>query len=69
MKNREMSKIIDEICINEYLVLKLDSMPKAPHKKYRIDGVDFEPIPVYDAINCIAIISYGHFIGNTVEFI
>lgn len=69
MENREKSKIIDEICINGYAILKLDFMPETLHEKYRIDGFDFDPVPVYDAENCIAVKSYDNFIGKTVEFV
>lgn len=69
MEKRDMSKIIDEIHVGGYAVLKLDFVPKTLHKKYRIDGLDYDPVPAYDAENCIAVRSYDHFIGKTVEFI
>lgn len=64
-----MSKIIDEFRVGKYVVLKLDTMPQAKHRKYKIDSVEFEPVPIYDTHQCIAIESDENFIGKTVEFI
>ncbi len=64
-----MSKVVDEFKLGRYAVLKLDGMPKTRHRKYKIDGVEFEPIPIYDTYQCIAIEAEGSFLGKTVEFI
>ncbi|MBS5285141.1 MAG: hypothetical protein ACLRVB_05605 [Blautia sp.] len=65
-----MSRVVDEFRISQYAVLKLDKMPDEEHQKYRIDGIDFQPVPIYDMPDCIAIQSErGDFIGKTVEFV
>lgn len=64
-----MSKVIDEFHINQYAVLKLDRMTEKLFRKYRIDDIEFEPVPIYDMPQCIAIQSDKSFIGATVEFI
>jgi hypothetical protein len=51
-------------------MLSLDGpVPMKEHKKYRIDGVEYDIVPVYDISNSIAIIASGTFVGKTVEFI
>lgn len=66
-----MRKIVSQFRIaDKYTVLRLDGpIPMRPYRKYRIDGVAFEPVPVYDLPNCIAISEYREFVGKTVEFI
>lgn len=64
-----MSRVIDEFRINQYTVLKLDVMPTKIYKKYRIEGVDLEPVPLYDMPQCIAVLSEQSFIGKVVEFV
>lgn len=64
-----MSKIVDELHVKGYVILKLDSIPNGNYKKYKIDGIEFEPISIYDAENCIAIQSNDTFVGKAVEFI
>lgn len=64
-----MSTVIDEFGVKEYTVLKLDSLPKVPYRKYRIAGKEYDVIPMYDAQNCIAIKAKGTFLGKTVEFV
>ncbi len=64
-----MSKVIKELHIAKYTVLVLDKMPDVAYHVFGIDGKTYEPIPIYDAENCIAIESDGNFIGKTVEFL
>ena len=64
-----MSKVIDTFHVEKYTVLILDEMPRTDYHKFRIDGKEFEPVPVYDAPRCIAIMSDEQFLGKTVEFI
>lgn len=64
-----MSTVIDEFQVKEYTVLKLDSLSKAPYRKYKIEGEEYDVIPMYDAPNCIAIKAKGSFLGKTVEFV
>lgn len=69
-----MSKVIDEIKINRkndkaYTILILDSIPKKKYNKFLIKGEKYTPLEIYDAKNCIGIISNENFIGETVEFI
>lgn len=66
-----MAKIIDEWEVpNEGTILTLDEdTPFRPYWHYVIDGVEYEPVMVYDmGENVIAIKAYGSFIGKTVEF-
>lgn len=65
----KMSKIVDEFEISEYTVLRLDKMPESEYYKFRIEGREFEPVPIYDMPKCIAIEAKGNFVGKTVEFI
>lgn len=39
------------------------------YSKYRIEGKEYEPVPVYDLPKHIAIEGKGEFVGNTVEFV
>lgn len=64
-----MSKVIDEFRISKYAVLKLDIMPEKQYQKFRIEGNEFDPVPVYDLPQCISIESQQSFLGKTVEFI
>ena len=62
--------VISEHCIEKYTVLRLDdAIPRLPHKKYLIDGVVYDIVSMYDAVNCIAIEASGGFVGKTVEFV
>lgn len=64
-----MSKVIDEFRVKQYAVLRLDEMPQKTYRKYRIANIEFEPVPLYDMPQCIAIQSEADFTGKTVEFI
>jgi hypothetical protein len=65
-----MRKIISEFCINDYTVLTLDNdVPLKKHNGYRIDGKDYDIVPVYDMPGCIAVVGEGPFVGKTVEFV
>lgn len=65
-----MRKVISQWKIGKYLVLELDqSLPKTEYTKYSISGNDYDPVPVYDLPNHIAIEATGNFEGKTVEFI
>lgn len=60
----------NEFHIHKYQVLVLDEMPtKTPYRKFRIKGNIYNPVPVYDLKNCIAIESDESFLGETVEFV
>ncbi len=66
-----MTKIIDEWrLLDKYTILTLDEdTPFRPYWHYVIDGVEYEPVMVYDmGENVIAINEPGSFIGKTVEF-
>lgn len=64
-----MRKIISELSAGKYKVLKLDgARPLSAHSKYVIDGKEYGIVPIYDAINCIAVESADSFEGKTVEF-
>jgi hypothetical protein len=64
-----MSKVIYNFQIGQYSVLKLDEIPEKKYSKYRINGKEFEPVPIYDMPQCIAISSTEDFLGKIVEFI
>lgn len=65
-----MSKVVSEWKIGKYTALELDQgPPMKPYYKYRIDGVDYDIVPVYDIPNHIAVESKSSFLGKTVEFI
>ncbi len=65
-----MCKIIKQWKIGKYLALELEqSLPKTEYTKYRIAGQEYNPIPVYDLSNHIAIEGIGNFEGKEVEFI
>lgn len=64
-----MSIVVHEFHIKEYAVLKLDTLPKHTYKKYKIAGQEYDPVPLYDTQNCIAIKGKGTFVGETVEFV
>ena len=64
-----MSKVVEEFRIRQYAVLKLDKMPQVHYKKYRIGTEEFEPVPIYDLPQCIAITSDKSYLGEIVEFI
>jgi hypothetical protein len=66
----DMRTVVSDFGVGKYRVLKLDGeKPMKPYNAYRIDGVVFPIVPLYDAMNCIAIESADSFTGKTVEFI
>lgn len=65
-----VSKIIGQWEIGKYIVLELDQdLPMTKYDKYRIDGKDYSPVPVYDFPKHIAIEAHGNFKGKKVEFV
>lgn len=65
-----MRKIISQWSIGKYTVLEMDrELPMEKYKKFRIDGKEYEPVPVYDLPNHIAVEAQGNFTGKTVEFV
>ncbi len=64
-----MGRVIENFRIGKYAVLKLDEIPKTEYDKFRIEGKEFEPVPVYDMPQCIAIESNEQFLNKIVEFI
>ena len=65
-----MCMIMSEWTIGKYVALELDQdLPLRRYHKYRIDGVDYDPVPVYDLPRYIAIEAQNGFKGKTVEFI
>lgn len=63
-------KVISQLSVGKYTALELDiGLPVSGYKKFRIDGKEYEPVPVYDLPNHIAIEEKGKFEGKTVEFI
>lgn len=65
-----MRKVVSQLHLSKYTLLSLDGpIPAKEHRKYRIDGIEYNIVPVYDMPNSIAIATEGHFVGKTVEFI
>ena len=65
-----MRKIISQWAVGKYMVLEIDQgLPMKPYQKYRIDGKEYDIVPVYDLPDSIAIEAKGDFAGKTVEFI
>ena len=65
-----MAVIIDERRINEYLIVTVDKIPMERYRRYRIDGVEYEYIPMsHHAPNTFAIECNKSMIGKQVEFI
>lgn len=63
-------KVISQWKLGNYLTLELDqNLPKTEYTKYRISKKEYDPVPVYDFPNHIAIKATGNFEGKTVEFI
>ena len=63
-------KVVSQWKIGKYLALELNqSLPKTQYTKYKISGKEYEPVPVYDLPNHIAIEATGDFEGEEVEFI
>lgn len=63
-----MNEIISELKVSKYLCLQLDNIPTNSYNKFIIDGKLYDPVPIYDMPNCIAIESEESFVGKTVEF-
>lgn len=65
-----MYTVVNEWQVGKYMALFLNQDPPLkPYWKYRIDGVIYDPVPVYDLPKCIAIEAEGNFKGKTVEFV
>ena len=65
-----MDKILNEWKIGKYIALELDEAPPMrKYNKFRIDGKEYTPIPVYDLPRHIAIEAQGNFKGKLVEFV
>lgn len=65
-----MYTVIDEWKVGKYIALKLNQAPPfKPYRKYCIDGIVYDAVPVYDLPKCIAIEAEGSFIGKNIEFV
>lgn len=65
-----MYKVISEFSVGKYKVLRLDGPnPNKEYTKYLIDGKEYAIVPMYDAVDCIAIEASGSFKGKMVEFV
>lgn len=65
-------KVVSDFQCRKYRILTLDGSKWSVKKyhKYRINGKEYEPVPVYDAgDNIIAVESEESFSGKEVEFI
>lgn len=69
-EGKTMYKVISEFRAGKYAILKLDKkIMEIDYHKYRIEGKDYDIVPVYDLPNHIAVESSEDFVGKTVEFI
>lgn len=65
-----MNTVIEQWRIKNYSVLFLDQyVPTGEYRFYMIDGVKYEPTPIYDIRNAIAIQEEGNFVGKHVDYI
>ena len=65
-----MNKIVSDFSIGRYRVLKIDGeIPKKSYSLFQIDGKEYKLVPIYDALNCIAIESSESFLGKQVDFV
>lgn len=65
-----MRTVLSQWQIGKYTALELnEDIPLKKYSKYRIEGKEYEPVPVYDLPKHIAIEGEGEFVGNTVEFV
>lgn len=62
--------IVSEWEIEKYTLLEINQEPPLKkYYKYRIDGIEYDIVPVYDFSGYIAIEAKGNFKGKKVEFI
>ena len=65
-----MRTVVSELCVGKYVVLSLDGpVPSTEHKKYRIDNLEYDIVPLYDMPNSIGIAGSGSFVGKKVHFV
>lgn len=68
-----MDKIIRQSILGKYTVLYLEPNPdeiRPDYRKYRIDGREFEPVPVMDSPNTVAITgNKDDLTGKYIEYI
>ena len=64
-----MNKILSSFSIGKYRVLKLSAMPEKPYSHIKIGEEKFAPVPIYDMVNCVAIVSNRDFTDSIIEFI
>lgn len=65
-----MSRVTSEFTIGDYTVLRLDTpITEKDYRKYKIDGVEYAIVPVYDMPGCIAVKAKGTFVGKNVSFV
>lgn len=56
--------------MGKYTALEVNQeLPLKSYHKYRIDGIDYDPVPVFDLPRHIAIEAQGNFRGKIVEFV
>ena len=65
-----MLNILSQWQVGKYTVLELDGEPPmSSYNEYKVDGVTYKPVPIYDMPGCIAIEAKGNFEGKTIDFI
>ena len=65
-----MVKIVSQKPLGKYTVLLIEgSLPKTKYTKYKIDGKEYDIVPVSDMKNTIAVQTKDNLVGKTVEFV
>ena len=65
-----MVRIVRVALINDCSVLFLDNSPPiSAWRKIVIDGKEYDPIPVYDAVGVVAVKGFGFTKGQIVTFV
>ena len=65
-----MYKVIEEMQLGDTKVLQLDrNILEKSYNKYRIEGKEYDIVPIFDAKQCIAIKASGNYLGKMVEVV
>lgn len=65
-----LSKVVKSLRAGDNTVLMLDSkLPESVWTKFKIDGKEHTPVPIYDLPNCVATKEKGSFEGKEIIFI
>ena len=62
-----MAKVINEMQLGKYHVMKLDEPKPIAFSKIKINGKEYDSVIAHDAHYTIAFVGDGNFIGEEVE--